>query len=271
MTNWRTYGSSALVVAGLLASAPVLADNSAKAPGIDAGFLRLVPPGDSQAPDGLLPSATDALLAEQLPVSPRYEGLELSLTDLDPATGVMPGLKFGLGHQMDDIGISVFGTFGGATHRNGLVPSQSGIFGSDISDAYAITSPELGTPDQISDYRVGGQLAYSGLAFGIGFAQDQDLRNGTAFNDYRFGLSYGLDNWRVGLNYTRSLSLVDQQRTSEFADSVELGGSWKLSDSFMLRGGIQYWEQSRVGLATDSSTGVYASETTFFLGTQLRF
>lgn len=271
MTNWRTYGSTALVAAGLLASAPVLAEDSAKAPGIDAGFLRLVPPGDSQVPDGLLPSATDALLAEQLPVSPRYEGLELSLTELDPTSGVTPGLKFGLGHQMDDIGISVFGTFGGATHRNGLVPSQSGIFGSSISDAYTITSPELGTPDQISDYRVGGQLAYSGLAFGIGFAQDQDLRNGTAFNDYRFGLSYGLDNWRVGLNYTRSLSLVDQQRTSEFADSVELGGSWKLSDSFMLRGGIQYWEQSRVDLATDSSTGVYASETTFFLGTQLRF
>lgn len=271
MNNWRTIGTAALTAAGLLASIPASADTAGEADGIDTGFLRLVPPGNNTAPDGLLPTTNDEVLATQLPVSPRYGGLELSLTDDDIDSGVVPGLSLGFGHRIDDIGISVFGTIGGGTHRDGLAAVAPMRFGSGNYNTYAIETPEPQSAAMVSDYRFGGQLAYGGLAFGVGFAQDLNLRDGTSFNDYRLGLSYGLDNWRVGLNYTRSLSLIDQQRTSEFADALELGGSWQLSEDFMLRGGVQYWEQSRVDLSTDTSSGVIASEATIFFGTRLRF
>lgn len=238
---------------------------AAGAAAAEEGTLRL----HYQAPQQAAPAAggpTSATLEEMLSMTPRVNGLNLRLDAEESADEATPRVRLDYGAENDGVGYQVFGSVGDtATDRVGIsgLESQSLSLGAPETGSLSLAQPQSG---QDGEWRVGGRIDYAGFTFGAGMTREWRMTRDTDFRDYRLGMSYGGEDWRVGMQYMRSLA-GSQERLTAISDAVELGGVWSLNRSVNLVGGVQLWDQNDLSdLDSESERAAL-----IFLGTRIQF
>jgi len=213
----------------------------------------------------LAPSASEITLDELLSVSPRGEGLNMSVGAGETAGG--QGSEIGLGYSDSAQGVSyeVFTSFAGnGSDRFGLSGLNSGGLGRGIS-LNGDLSLNPGAPADTRQWQVGGRLGYAGFSLGADFAREYSQAEAAEYRDYRLGVTYAGQSWRVGMQYMRSLQ-ASEENLLGVADALELGGVWNLNRSIDLIGGVQFWDQQELS-ATDNAN----RDALIFVGTRIQF
>lgn len=212
------------------------------------------------------PSGPDITLDELLSVSPRTEGLKMSLETQPDGPAESPLFGLGYGDQAYGLSYELFTSFAGrSANRFGLSGLNTGGVGRGIT-----LNSDLSLGPRADDdgrlWQVGGKLGYGGFEFGADFARESSLTDQAEYRDYRLGLSYAGDSWRVGMQYMRSLQDGGQDNLLGVADAIEFGGVWSVSNSVYLVGGVQFWDQQELSITDGQSR-----DALIFLGTRIQF
>jgi hypothetical protein len=213
----------------------------------------------------LAPTATDTTLDELLSVSPRNEGLNMSLSAPASEGDLLGAVGVGYSDRAYGVNYEFFTNVAGSgADRFGLSGLNTGGLGRGLS-----LNDELSlNPDATSDSRlwqVGGKVGFGGFSVGADFARESSLTDQAEYRDYRLGLSYAGDTWRVGMQYMRSLQAT-QENLLGVADALEFGGVWSLNQSIDLVGGVQLWDQQELSIADRPSRDALV-----FFGTRIQF
>ena len=203
-------------------------------------------------------------LDELLAVSPRTEGLNMSLSspegDVD-STGVGVGFSdraYGMNYEL-------FTSYAGTgAERFGLSGLNTGGLGRGLSLNDDLSLNPY-TPSDSRMWQVGGKLGYGGFSLGADFARELSLTDQAEYRDYRLGVSYSGESWRVGMQYMRSLQASEDSLLG-VADALEFGGVWSLSSSVDLVGGVQFWDQQELSITDGQSRDALV-----FFGTRIQF
>lgn len=229
----------------------------------EQGALRLhfEPQAQTDADPGTAPT-----LEEMLSMTPRVSGLQLNLDTPAAQDDQGSRVRLDYGDRTSGVGYQVFGSVGDAPGGrfgiSGLQPRRLDL-GAPESAPLSLAGP---AEAQNGQWRVGGRIDYAGFTFGADMAREWKLDQGASVRDYRLGMSYGGDEWRVGMQYMRSLS-GNQERLTAVSDAVELGGAWNVAGSVNLVGGVQLWDQTDpTALDADSQRAAL-----IFLGTRIQF
>lgn len=247
-----------LIIATVVLSAAALSGASAEENKLRLNF--------DNAPAVSLGSPTigDTTLDELLAVSPRTEGLNMSLsTEDDSVSGTGLGLSFS--DRAYGLNYELFTSFeGSGADRFGLSGLNTGGLGRGLSLNEDL-SPNPDAPSNSRLWQVGGKLGYRGFSVGADFARESSLAESAEYRDYRLGVSYAGESWRVGMQYMRSLQASPESLLG-VADALEFGGVWSLSSSIDLVGGVQLWEQQELTLTDGQSRDALV-----FFGTRIQF
>lgn len=210
-------------------------------------------------------STANTTLDELLSVSPRTEGLNMSLSNADTGNEDTSALGLGFSDRAFGVNYEFFTSFAGSgADRFGMSGLNTGGLGRGLS-----LNDELSlNPEDTSDSRlwqVGGKLGYGGFSVGADFARESSLSDQAEYRDYRLGLSYAGETWRVGMQYMRSLQAT-QENLLGVADALEFGGVWSLNASVDLVGGVQLWDQQELNITDGQSRDALV-----FFGTRIQF
>lgn len=213
----------------------------------------------------IAPSASEITLDELLSVSPRVEGLNMSVDAGDSAGAKGSQIGVGFSDSAKGVDYEVFTSFAGnGANRFGLSGLNTGGIGRGIS----LNSDLSLSPGAITDSRqwqVGGRLGYAGFSLGADFAREFSQADAAEYRDYRLGVTYAGQSWRIGMQYMRSLQ-ASEENLLGVADALELGGVWNLNRSIDLIGGVQFWDQQELS-ATDNAN----RDALIFVGTRIQF
>lgn len=247
-----------LAISALVLSAAALSGVSAEESKLRLNFDNA--PTVSLGPSTISETTLDELLA----VSPRVEGLNMSLSAPESSSD-RTELDVGFSDRAYGLNYELFTSFAGSgADRFGLSGLNTGGIGRGLS-----LNEELSlNPDAPSDSRmwqVGGKLGYGGFSVGADFARESSLTEQAEYRDYRLGVSYAGNSWRVGMQYMRSLQ-ASQESLLGVADALEFGGVWSLSSSIDLVGGVQLWDQQALSVTDGQSRDALV-----FFGTRIQF
>lgn len=248
-----------LAISALLFSTAALSGVSA-----DEGKLRL---NFDNAPTVAIDTSesSETTLDELLAVSPRAEGLNMSLSTPD---GAADGAGVGVGFSDNAYGVNyeVFTNYdGNGADRFGLSGLNTGGLGRGLSlnDDLSLLAPGDSADSRL--WQIGGKLGYGGFSVGADFARELSLADQAEYRDYRLGVSYAGDSWRVGMQYMRSLQ-ANEDSLLGIADALEVGGVWSLNRSIDLVGGVQFWDQQELSITDGQSRDALV-----FFGTRIQF
>ncbi|WP_417519877.1 porin [Minwuia sp.] len=213
----------------------------------------------------LAPETSELTLDEMLAVSPRSNGLNMSVQMPGPTGDDIPEIGLGFGDSAYGVDFEFFTNFAGrGADRVGL----SGIGSSGVGRGLSLNEDLSLDPGAHADgaiWQFGGRVGYSGFSVGADFAREQARRNQAEYRDYRLGVSYKGSSWLVGMQYMRSLQSRSENVLGS-SDALEFGGVWNLNSSVDLIGGVQFWDQEEIS-ATDSQS----RDALIFVGTRIQF
>jgi len=205
-------------------------------------------------------------LNELLSLSPRSPGVSMSIDPSDEGIDTLPRIGLGFGDRALGLDYELFASVAGVRgERIALSPLQANSINQPLGLSDFISLGDA-LPEQEHVWLVGGRVGFGGFSVDADFSRQSRLQDQAEYRDYRLGLSYGGSNWRVGMQYMRSLSSAEDALTG-VADAVEFGGSWNLNRSVNLIGGIQFSDQADFGSLDNGS----ARDAMIFFGTRIQF
>jgi len=211
-------------------------------------------------------SAQDTTLDELLSVSPRVEGLNMSVGTAVEADSGKPSIEVGFGDRAYGVNYEFFTSYAGSgADRHGLSGLNTGGLGRGISLNEDLSLSPAGESGDGRLIQVGGRLGYGGFSFGADFARESSLTEQAEYRDYRLGVTYAGESWRVGMQYMRSLQ-ASEQNLLGVADALEFGGVWSVNSSVDVVGGVQFWDQQELNITDGQSRDALV-----FFGTRIQF
>jgi len=147
-----------------------------------------------------------------------------------------------------------------------------------LESTYRTTMDGLPTSTSFADagsanheYNVGVTLGYSGFGVDASMTRQKSVfqRDLTGFD---VGFSYRSNSWAARLSmgeYQEGADLFGIENDVRTLVSVELGGSYKLTDSIGFKGGVRYYDYGDQWVVTDPVAG--GNSKMIFLGGQLTF
>ncbi|WP_416898732.1 MAG: hypothetical protein ACMVY4_03090 [Minwuia sp.] len=228
----------------------------------DEGKLRL---NFEQAPAATLDGRQGGLTVDELlSVTPRSKSLNIDTDNVGPSGRDLPQVRLGYDDEAFGVEYRLFTNIGGDTDRTGISGLGSRGLGRGIS-----LNDDLSLSDAAGDdgglLQIGGRLGYGGFSVGADFGRESRLRDQAEYRDYRLDLSYGGQNWRVGMQYMRSLQSREESLLG-VADALEFGGVYNLNRSIDLVGGVQFWDQQNLSDLDEQSR-----DALIFVGTRIQF
>ena len=164
-------------------------------------------------------------------------------------------------------------SFGGDKNNN-----EGRGFEVSLESTYRSTMDGLPTSTSFADtgsanreYNVGVTLGYSGFGVDASMTRQTSVfqRDLTGFD---VGFSYRSNSWAARLSmgeYQEGADLFGIENDVRSLVSVELGGSYKLTDSIGFKGGVRYYDYGDQWVVTDPVAG--GNSKMIFLGGQLTF